>query len=88
VEGEALPTQLVAQELGIRLENVTMDQLGRAARVVVEKMRAGAGNFGFDAACGRTWISSRRASSTRPRSSAWRSRRPSATGPAALLGQG
>jgi chaperonin GroEL len=29
--------QLVAQELGIRLENVTLDQLGRAARVVVDR---------------------------------------------------
>jgi chaperonin GroEL len=29
--------QLVAQELGIRLENVTLEQLGRAARVVVDR---------------------------------------------------
>jgi chaperonin GroEL len=29
--------QLIAQELGIRLENVTLDHLGRAARVVVDK---------------------------------------------------
>jgi chaperonin GroEL len=29
--------QLVAQELGIKLENVTVDQLGRAARVVVDR---------------------------------------------------
>ena len=31
--------QLVAQELGIKLENVTVDQLGRAARVVVDRER-------------------------------------------------
>jgi chaperonin GroEL len=29
--------QVVASELGIRLENVTLDQLGRAARVVVDR---------------------------------------------------
>ena len=29
--------QLVAQELGIRLENVTIEQLGRAARIVVDR---------------------------------------------------
>ena len=29
--------QLVAQELGIKLENVTLEQLGRAARVVVDR---------------------------------------------------
>jgi chaperonin GroEL len=29
--------QLVAQELGIRLENVTLDHLGRAARIVVDR---------------------------------------------------
>jgi chaperonin GroEL len=29
--------QLVAQELGIRLENVTLEQLGRASRVVVDR---------------------------------------------------
>jgi chaperonin GroEL len=29
--------QLIAQELGIKLENVTIDQLGRAARVVVDR---------------------------------------------------
>jgi chaperonin GroEL len=29
--------QLVAQELGIRLENVTLDHLGRASRVVVDR---------------------------------------------------
>jgi chaperonin GroEL len=29
--------QLVAQELGIKLENVTVDQLGRAARIVVDR---------------------------------------------------
>jgi chaperonin GroEL len=29
--------QLVAQELGLRLENVTIDQLGQAARVVVDR---------------------------------------------------
>jgi chaperonin GroEL len=29
--------QLVAQELGIRLENVTMEHLGRAARIVVDR---------------------------------------------------
>ncbi|MBM3777254.1 MAG: chaperonin GroEL [Acidimicrobiia bacterium] len=29
--------QLIAQELGIRLENVTFEQLGRAARVVVDR---------------------------------------------------
>jgi chaperonin GroEL len=29
--------QLVAQELGIKLENVTMSQLGRAARIVVDR---------------------------------------------------
>jgi chaperonin GroEL len=31
--------QLIAQELGIRLENVSLDHLGRAARVVVDKDR-------------------------------------------------
>jgi chaperonin GroEL len=30
-------SQLVAQELGIKLENVTLEQLGRAARVVVDR---------------------------------------------------
>jgi len=29
--------QLIAQELGIKLENVTIDHLGRAARIVVDK---------------------------------------------------
>jgi chaperonin GroEL len=29
--------QLVAQELGIRLENVTVEQLGRAARIVIDR---------------------------------------------------
>jgi chaperonin GroEL len=29
--------QLIAQELGLRLENVTLEQLGRAARVVVDR---------------------------------------------------
>ncbi len=29
--------QLIAQELGIRLENVTLDHLGRAARVVIDR---------------------------------------------------
>ena len=29
--------QLIAQELGIRLENVTLEHLGRAARVVVDR---------------------------------------------------
>src|SRR6185295_3092503 len=29
--------QLIAQELGIRLENVTMEQLGKAKRIVMDK---------------------------------------------------
>ena len=29
--------QLIAQELGLRLENITLDQLGRATRVVVDR---------------------------------------------------
>jgi chaperonin GroEL (HSP60 family) len=44
--------------------------------VVVEKMRGGTGNFGFDAASGKSSIWSRRGSSTRRTSSDWRWRTP------------
>jgi chaperonin GroEL len=40
--------QLISEDLGIRIDSVTLDQLGRAERVV-PKMLESEGNIGYDA---------------------------------------